>query len=155
MRHVTILATSLTLALSTAALAASTPSPSEQSAEAARKATAAAQKVDIALESRTGANGKVTLQRIGRTRTRVTVTIPGGTDRTITLHRGTDCTDPHYAGATAIALAPMNSTGANPPVSETIVELPLETLTSRDYVVDVRNATTRREFAEACARLNH
>jgi hypothetical protein len=71
----------------------------------------------------------------------------------VTLHRGADCQDGPYATQADIALAPMNAAASNAPISQTIVNLPIEKIRGSDYVVDVRNATQRAGFAQACARL--
>jgi hypothetical protein len=37
--------------------------------------------------------------------------------------------------------------------SSTLVSVPIGAFTSRHFVVDVRNASTRAQFSEACARI--
>jgi hypothetical protein len=60
------------------------------------------------------------------------------------LHRGSDCTQ---LGAQPITLSP--AFGGQK--SQTLVALPINNLTSSDYVVAARNALTRQQFTEACA----
>ena len=122
---------------------------------AAHDATLHAKAVLVRIEGRGGSRiaGTVALQPIGSTRTRVTVTItnPGAHPVTLSLVRGSDCNDNrHLALAQMTPLTPVSA--AQP--SRTIVEVPLSALRSGDYAVAVRDATTRRAIAEACAPLN-
>jgi hypothetical protein len=101
-----------------------------------------------------GARGNVALYAIGRTRSRIVVTVPGGTAQRITLHRGSDCTDARYGSQADLDLAPLGAAiAANAPQSETIVDIPIEQLQGGNYSVAIANATQRAQFAEACARL--
>jgi hypothetical protein len=147
----TAVLTVLTLTMSGTLVAAQTSSE-----QAARAATQAAKNVLVRIEQRhgSGISGTVTLRPMGN-RTAVLVALRSNVPAkpVVTLHRGSDCQDGAYATQADIALAPMNSAGANAPISETIVNLPIEKIRGSDYVVDVRNATQRAEFAQACARL--
>lgn len=120
---------------------------------AAQKATQKAEAVTLQLRDMMhgGTNiGSVRLQPIGRTQTRVSLHLTAP-HTVVTLHRGSDCSDPRYASAaSAIALNPV----ANSQPSETIVNLPLTDLNSGNYLLDVRNATQTAEFEQACARLS-
>jgi hypothetical protein len=95
----------------------------------------------------TGTSGKVMVHPQGP-KTIVTVFVFGDGKHkySLKLHRGSDCSG---AAVAAIPLRP--ALGGQP--SQTLVALPIETLTSADYVIDARNAATRSQFAEACARL--
>jgi len=131
---------------------ATSGTPSPEAVRAAADATKEAKAV--LLEARNGSkvSGTVSLQTIGRTRTRVTVRIPDGGNYALMLHPGTDCSD-NAVMARSIALAPLNSAAPNAPESQTIVELPIEKLQSENYVVEVRDATNRDAVAQACAKL--
>jgi len=123
-------------------------------AAAAAAATSAAKKVLVAIEQRNGSQtgGTVTLQVIGRSRTRVHVqlTNPSGRPLILAIVRGSDCLDNRQSAlASTIPLNAVNSSQ----VSETIVEVPLSNLTSSNYLVQIRDATTRRQITQACARL--
>jgi hypothetical protein len=150
MQRVAAAAVFVALAVSASAASAQSPNP----AEAARAATRAAQAVTYALLGRGGSGtnlGTVTLQRIGGTRSRIRVQLanPAAAGTRITLHRGTDCHDPHFASAaTSMLLNPF--TGR---VSQTIVSVPLTNLQSGKYLVAVQNQTARQQFIDACAQL--
>jgi hypothetical protein len=139
----------------TAALLGASPSASfaqSNPVEAARDATRAAQAVTYKLMTGSAQSGTVTLQQIGRTRSRITVRFStgGNTGTQLGLYRGSDCINP--AGAMAnvpIPLSPVNGSQ----VSQTIVALPLEKLRSGNYMVAVRNATQQQQAAQTCARL--
>jgi hypothetical protein len=136
--------------IATAAVAiAQTPSP--QAVKAAHDATRAARKVTIHLA---GGDGTVSLVPIGRTRTRVRISVPQGSAYRFRLYPGSDCSSNRGMAASAIALAPMNQAGNNAAPSETIVNLPIEKV-SQNYVVDAQSATTNAQVASACARLTH
>jgi len=134
------------------ATATASPADTPTAVKAAHDATLAAKAVTYQLASRTGTNmGTVTLQRIGSTRSRITVHLanPAAAGTRVTLHSGRQCHDPHIAAAPApITLNPISQQ-----VSQTIVALPLSNLQSGNYMVDVQNATARSQFAAACARL--
>lgn len=119
--------------------------------EAAKLATERAQSVTLTDAYGHGAMGTLRLQRIGRTRTRVVLQVPGGTaPGRIELRRGTDCNaNRNAAASSSIALNRVNDAH----VSETIVDVPLDQLQSGNYLVAVRNATQRQQFYQACARL--
>jgi hypothetical protein len=94
-----------------------------------------------------GTSGKVTFHPQGP-KTIVSVFVFGNQKRKFNfrLHGGGDCV---RSGVAPIPLRP--AFGGQ--VSQTVVALPIEKLTSSDYVVDARDATARSQFAEACARL--
>lgn len=150
MRRSIAVPAALVALLSLGAAAASAQSPSAKD-RAAALATKKAQAVTLTDVYGHGAMGTVQLEQIGRTRTRVVLTVPGGTARgPLELRRGTDCNANRNAAAvSAIHLNPVNSSR----VSETIVDVPLDALQSGDYLVAVRNATQRAQFLAACARL--
>jgi hypothetical protein len=132
--------------------AAAAPSPS--SAAAAADATRAARAVLYNLEHRNGSRlgGTVTLQVIGRTRTRVNVQLanPAGHPLSLAIIKGSDCIDNRESAlASTIPLNPVNSSR----LSSTIVSVPLNQLTSKNYLVQIRDATARQQITEACARL--
>lgn len=139
----------LSVLLSTYALGAQSEATK---ARAAQQATQEARAVTLRDLRGGGSIGTATLKRIGSTRTRVTLRFSGTRNprSVITLHRGSDCSNPQYASAaSAIPLNPVSASQ----VSETIVNLPLTDLQSGNYLVDVRNATQSQQFVRACARL--
>lgn len=95
----------------------------------------------------TGTSGKVMFHPQGP-KTIVTIYVFGNAKHKykFNLHSGRDCTQ---AGVAPIPLRPASGGGQ----SQTLVSLPIENLKSHDYVVDARNATARKQFAEACAHL--
>jgi hypothetical protein len=138
-----------------AALAATTSASLAQSptaVKAARDATRQAEALTYQLDSASGSHlGTVTLQRIGSTRSRITVKLanPAAAGTRITLYSGQQCHDPHVSGtANQVVLNPVSQQ-----VSQTVVALPLENLQSGNYLVEVQNATARSQFSSACARL--
>jgi hypothetical protein len=136
-----------------AATASASLAQSPTAVKAAHDATREAQALTYHLDSPSGSHlGTVTLQRIGRTRSRIIVRLanPAAAGTRITLHSGKQCHEPVYTGAapTQVVLNPVSQQ-----VSQTIVALPLENLQSGNYLVDVQNATARSQFASACARL--
>jgi hypothetical protein len=140
--------TAVLLGASAAASFAQSPS----AVKAAHDATRAAKAVTYKLMTGSAQSGTVTLQRIGSTRSRVTVRFnaAGSAGTQLGLYRGSDCVNP--AGAMAnvpIPLSPVNGSQ----VSRTIVALPLAKLQSGNYMVAVRNATQQQQAAQACARL--
>lgn len=150
-RPIALLALVAALAVTATAAPAATPAPT--AVKAAHDATREAKALTYQLMSRSGTSmGTVTLQRIGSTRSRITVRLanPAAAGTRITLHTGSQCHDPHVAAAAApIVLNPVSQQ-----VSQTVVALPLTNLQSGNYMVDVQNATARSQFAAACARLN-
>lgn len=95
-----------------------------------------------------GAKGQVTIRPQGL-KTVVTIRVFGKPKHrhVFSLKSGTDC---GVLGTPAsIALAPA-LTGQP---SRTIVSLPIEALTSQDFVVTAQDATARQQFKEACAHL--
>ena len=146
-RPIALTATITVLLATASASRADTPA----AVKAAHDATLAAKAVTYRLASREGANmGTVTLQRIGSTRSRITVHLanPAANGTRVTLRTGRQCHDPLVAAAPApITLNPISQQ-----VSQTVVALPLSNLQG-NYLVDVRNATARSQFAAACARL--
>ena len=136
-----------------AATASASLAQSPTAVKAAHDATREAQALTYHLDSPSGSHlGTVTLQRIGRTRSRIIVRLanPAAAGTRITLHSGKQCHEPVYTGAapTQVVLNPVSQQ-----VSQTIVALPLENLQSGNYLVDVQNATSRSQFNTACARL--
>jgi hypothetical protein len=131
-----------------------TPKPSVKAVRAARDATRKAEAITYQLVGASGSRGSVALYPIGRTRSRIVVTVPGGTTQRITLHRGTDCSDARNASQADVSLAPLGA-AANVPQSETIVDIPIDQLRGGNYSVAIANATQRAQFAQACARLRH
>jgi hypothetical protein len=142
-------------AVSAGGTLASAQTPSPNAAQAAHAATQAAQKVTRQIEERhhSGMSGTVELRPIGN-KTEVLVSLHSTVPQkeAITLHHGSDCQDGANATAADLVLAPMNSAGSNAPPSRTLINLPIQKVSS-DYVVDVRNSTQRAQFADACARL--
>jgi hypothetical protein len=148
-----VLAAAAAVAATTLTANAGPASPSPAAAKAARDATHAAQAVTYDLKTGASNSGTVTLQRIGRTRSRIIVRFnaPGGGATRLGLYRGSDCTSPRgAAAAAAIPLNPVNDSR----ISETIVEVPLDKLQSGKYLVAVQQATAQRQFAQTCARLS-
>lgn len=132
---------------STAAGFAQSPNP----VEAAHDATMAAKAVTYKLMNGTAQSGTVTLQQIGRVRSRVIVRFTTGNNAgtQLGLYRGSDCVNRAGAMANApISLNPVNG-GQE---SRTIVALPIAKLRG-NYMVAVRNATQQQQAAQACARL--
>ena len=95
-----------------------------------------------------GTNGTVTMHPQGP-KTIVTVTVNGTSKHmhSFKLHPGSDCSS--FGAANSITLAPA-LTGQP---SRTIVSLPITNLTSSDYVVAARDATTHAQFQESCAHI--
>lgn len=136
------------LSLCATVTAAQTPAAKERAAQLATKKAQAVTLTDVYGH---GEMGTVQLQQIGRTRTRVVLSVPGGTaPGPLELRRGTDCNaNRNVAATSAIHLNPVNSSR----VSETIVDVPLSALQSGDYLLAIRNATQPAQFLAACARL--
>jgi opacity protein-like surface antigen len=140
------------VAAALSASAAAALAQSSTAVKAAHDATLAAKAVTYKLMTGTAQSGTVTLQQIGRTRSRITVrfnTAPAAGTR-LGLYRGSDCTSP--AGAVSnvpIPLSPVNGSRT----SQTIVALPLTKLRG-NYLVAVRNATQTQQAAQTCARLS-
>ncbi|HEX3468976.1 MAG TPA: hypothetical protein VHT05_12935 [Candidatus Elarobacter sp.] len=140
---VSVIAAAALLASAGTTLAA-TPAGVKAAHDATRQAKAVTYRLEAGM-------GTVTLQRIGTTRSRITVqlTNPAAAGTRVTLHSGRQCHEAHaMAPATSLALNPVSQQ-----VSQTIVALPLEKLQSGNYLVDVQNATARSQFATTCARL--
>jgi hypothetical protein len=121
---------------------------SPQSARAAQDATQAARQVTFSI-ARHG-QGTVRLYTIGRTRTRVVISIPQGGKYSVHMYPGSECSTNRMMAASAVALTPMNTAVANGQASQAIVALPIEKI-SNNYVVDVRNATDKAGVIAACA----
>ena len=68
----------------------------------------------------------------------------------LSLRSGSDCMDARSAATRMIPLSPV-STGQ---VSQTIVSIPLSSFSTSHFVVDLRDATSRAQFAQACARFS-
>ena len=140
-----------------AAVAVVVPAPARADAQAdaaARAATRAAKRVTVALERAGGSTtgGTVSLQVIGRTRTRVRVqlTNPSGRPLSLAIVRGSDCQDNRLA--TLASAIPLRAVDASH-VSDTVVAVPMSSLTASNYLVQVRDATTRAGITQACAHL--
>ncbi len=142
--------TALIAALVATASASLAQSPT--AIKAAHDATRHARAFIYELDSGSGAKfGTVTLQRIGSTRSRITVRLanPAAAGTRVTLHTGGQCHDARVNAAPhQVVLNPVSQQ-----VSQTIVALPLANLQSGNYLVDVQNATARSQFSSACARL--
>jgi hypothetical protein len=123
---------------------------SPQAAQAAHAATQAARQVTFSIQH---TPGTVRLYTIGRTRTRVVIAIPRGGNYRFRMYPGSECSTSRARAASALALTPMNTAVSNGPASETIVELPIEQV-SKNYVVDVRNATDKAGVIAACTHLS-
>jgi hypothetical protein len=95
-----------------------------------------------------GTSGMVTLHPSG-VKTLVSVTVYGNGHRfyRLHLHPGSDCLA--ASQGTAMDLTP--TFGGQR--SQTLVSLPITNLTSKDYVVDVHDATVKNQATEACAPL--
>jgi hypothetical protein len=93
-------------------------------------------------------SGSVTLHAQGL-KTLIIVTVNGAQLRrhALELHPGADCAS--FGAANGIRLNPAN-TGVP---SSTLVALPITNLTSSDYVVAARDATSSRQYKETCAHL--
>ncbi|HEY0381605.1 MAG TPA: hypothetical protein VGC72_05350 [Candidatus Elarobacter sp.] len=127
---------------------AQTPNP----VEAAHDATMAAKAVTYKLMTGSAQSGTVTLQQIGRTRSRVTVrfSTAGNAGTQLGLYRGSDCVNASGAMANVpIPLSPVNGSQ----ISQTIVAVPIAALRSGNYMVAVRRATQQQQAAQTCARL--
>ena len=147
-RIVAVAVTAVLLGATAAASLAQSPA----AVRAAHDATLAAQAVTYKLMTGTAQSGTVTLQQIGRTRSRITVRFntAGNAGTQLGLYRGSDCVSPSGAMANVpIPLSPVNGSQ----ISQTIVALPLAKLRSGSYMVAVRNATQQQQAAQTCARL--
>jgi hypothetical protein len=74
-------------------------------------------------------------------------------NQSLMLMSGADCMDMARRAGTMI---PLNAIAGNPVtgrVSRTLVAIPFSAFKSRHFIVDVRNATSRAQLAEACAHL--
>jgi hypothetical protein len=132
--------------------AAASFAQSPTAVKAAHDATRAAEAVTYRLMTGSAQSGTVSLQQIGRTRSRITVrfnTAPGSGTQ-LGLYRGSDCVN----SAGALANTPIPLSGFNgSQVSRTIVAVPISELRSGNYLVAVRNATQQQQAAQTCARL--
>ncbi len=104
--------------------------------------------VPLAELEASGASGRVIVHPQGL-KTLVTISVSGKPRHrhVFSLHSGRDCGI--HGTAASIALTPALTGQA----SRTIVSLPIDALTSKDYVVTAQDATARQQFREACARL--
>jgi hypothetical protein len=95
-----------------------------------------------------GETGKIMLHPEGLN-TLVTVYVNGRHrhHHRFTLKSGSDC-----ANASASNAVPLKPAITGQP-SQTLVSLPIENFSSKNYVIDMQNATERRQFEEACAHL--
>ncbi|HYW52698.1 MAG TPA: hypothetical protein VE826_01945 [Dongiaceae bacterium] len=143
----------LAAALLLASHAATAQAP--RSVKAAQLATQKAKAVTYSLLDRSsGVNlGTVTLQRIGSTRSRIRVQLanPAAGAPRVTLRTGADCQEPRIANAPRSPILLNPFTGRT---SETVVNVPLTSLRSGKYLLDVQNATARQQAIDACARLS-
>lgn len=98
-----------------------------------------------------GMSGTVTIQPQGPAKTVISVNMFNSPSLrpVLTLHSGADCVDSAAASVRPIPLNPVSSGG----ISKTIVSIPFRSLSSSRYVVDVRDATERSRFVQACARI--
>jgi ApbE superfamily uncharacterized protein (UPF0280 family) len=126
--------------------------PSAQAVKAAADATKAAKRIDFDDMTLAGAHGSILLYPIGRTRTRIVITVPQGSQYNYTMYPGSECSNNRMMAAAAVRLKPTNMAAVGGSQSDTIVALPIEKVTS-NYVVDVRNATTKAQAVAACAKL--
>lgn len=118
--------------------------------------TAAAQQqqdvvVPIHDANHSGVHGEVRLHAQGKG-TMVRVNMFGGPEHLrpkLTLESGTTCSSSIVAGTHPMPLNPVS----NGQVSRTFISVPLQSLTSSDFVVAVRDSTTRQQFIEGCAPL--
>jgi hypothetical protein len=154
MRYAPILLRATALLASFVAPVSAAQTPSPQAVKAAAAATRAARKITFETRNRSGVTGSVGLYTIGRSRTRVVVTLPVSGTYRVTLYPGSDCIDNRAASQADVALTPTNFHTSGSSTSSTIISLPIEKVRS-NYVVDVRDANNRAALAAACARLNH
>jgi hypothetical protein len=68
--------------------------------------------------------------------------------KSLTLMSGADCMDFAPRAATMV---PLNAISGQ--TSRTLVAIPFSAFKARHFIVDVRNATSRAQLAEACAHL--
>lgn len=135
------------LALVSASLGASAQTPGPKASHAHTG------DIVVPLQERHGSGvaGTVTLHPQGN-KTMINVTMFSGPPHlrpTLTLRGGGDCTDARLASTRPIPLNPVN-TGQ---VSRTFIEMPIESFNKSNFVIDVRDATTRQQALEGCARL--
>jgi hypothetical protein len=114
---------------------------------------AARQDVVVPLEQRhaSGVKGNVTLHPQG-SGTVIKVNMfsgPPALRPVLTIGNGDNCPDVEAASARPIRLKPIN-TGQT---SRTFVAIPFDSFRKSNFVLDVRDATTRAQALEACARL--
>jgi hypothetical protein len=120
---------------------------------AAGAQTPAPKDVVVPIQARHGSGvaGTVTLHPDGH-RTMINVNMfsgPAHLRPKLVLLNGRDCTEARLASTKPIPLNPVN-TGQ---VSRTFVEMPIESFGKSNYVVAVRDATTRQQALEGCAQL--
>jgi hypothetical protein len=127
--------------------------PTAAAVKAAADATSAARKITFRTRDGSGFDGSVGLYRIGRSRTRILVTLPAGKKYRVTVYPGSDCTSNRTATAADVALMPTNFNKTGAASQSTIISLPIQKVQS-NYVVDVRDANDRTALTAACARLN-
>ena len=149
-RSAVLLTLAACAALCTAANARDAGANTKAAALATKNAKAVTYKL---LQRSSGANiGTVTLQVIGRTRTRIRVQLsnPAVVEPRVTLRSGRDCNEPRIAQAPRSPILLNPFTGRT---STTIVNLPLTNLSSGNYLIDVRTATQRAQALDACVKL--
>lgn len=136
------------LAMSGVALANAAPALSKSTAFHLVKLPNGDYTIPLAELESSGMTGKVMLHPQGL-KTLVTVYVFGRGSRMheFSLKSGRDC-----VSASATASMQLNPALTGQP-SRTIVSLPIGQLTSKNYMIDVRNAAARNRFREACASL--
>ncbi|MGP0090447.1 MAG: hypothetical protein ACLPKB_10900 [Xanthobacteraceae bacterium] len=97
-----------------------------------------------------GTSGNVTLHPEGM-KTIFTIIVLGKPNHkhVFSLRSGSDCSSLGAANTNTVALAPART--GQP--SQTIVSLPISSLTSKEYIVTAQDATARQQFQEACASI--
>jgi hypothetical protein len=134
----------------TSAVSAQQPATTAHPASTAHPA--AQKDVVMPLEERnhSGVHGNVTLHPQGN-QTWINVSMFSGPEHLrpkLELHPGADCNGAAMSSR-PIVLNPIN-TGQT---SKTFVSVPLESFKGKDFVVAVRDSTTRQQAVEACAHL--
>ncbi len=148
MRHAAFFTVLCTLALlAPGALAQQSPAP--------KSSAAATSDIVVPLQERnaSGVSGTVTLHPQGN-QTMINVSMFAGPQNlrpTLELRPGADCNGASLASTRPIILNPIN-TGQ---VSQTFVSVPIESFQKNNFIVAVRDSTTRQQALQACAQLKH
>jgi hypothetical protein len=145
-------------ALTTAANAQTTTykTPSPAQVKAARLATQKAESVTLALMNGSSQVGTVGLQQIGRTRTRVTITLKNPlAPPAMSIVPGSYCSSNRGLAQGLVqnqrySLSPVNSSSG---VSQSIVQLPISDLRKGNYAVLMRTVNKQNAISEACGSL--